>query len=168
MKINLRIFSFHLLFCFLILERESVYGFPGDEVWGLEGSGESHWAKAMMVHWLLRMLLLLVLIWSVAEWEAERRRFRGQYGMGNAADEQDILAGVHRTNKHIVFLLYELWTMKFTVRGFCNSIKKFIYVKVNNNSYISSQITKNSVFLCDQIVSFLCSCRRIVFVWKLG
>lgn len=54
------------------------------------------------------MLLLLVLIWSVAEWEAERRRFRGQYGMENAADEQDILAGVCRTNKHLVFLLYEL------------------------------------------------------------
>jgi hypothetical protein len=58
--------------------------------------------------------------------------------------------------------------MEFTVREFCNSIKKFIYVKVNNNSYISSQITKNSVFLSDQIVSFLCSCRRIVFVSKLG
>ena len=56
-------------------EWERAYGFPGDEFWGLEGSGESHWGNQGR-----KVVLVLVSFGSVAL--AERRRFGGRIRNG--------------------------------------------------------------------------------------
>ncbi len=167
MKINLCIFSFHLLFCFLIWERECV---RISRRWSLRTWRQRRESLSEGDDGKLTIEDATAFGFDLeCGWVGSRASsFSGTIRNGKCRGRAGHFGGSLPDNKHIVFLLYELWTMEFTVREFCNSIKKFIYVKVNNNSYISSQITKNSVFLSDQIVSFLCSCRRIVFVSKLG